>query len=47
VRTDTAKANFKKGTLEITFDAPESAKNRRRLQINEESVGGKKGETAA
>jgi HSP20 family protein len=47
VKTDTAKANFKNGTLEITFDASDTAKNRRRLQIGEEPVGGKKGETAA
>jgi HSP20 family protein len=47
VKTDTAKANFKNGTLEITFDAPETAKNRRRLNIGEEAVSGKKGETAA
>ena len=26
VKTDTAKANFKNGILEITFDAPETAK---------------------
>jgi HSP20 family protein len=47
VKTDTAKANFKNGTLEITFDAAETAKNRRRLQIGEEAVSSKKGETAA
>jgi HSP20 family protein len=47
VKTDTAKANFKNGMLEITLDAPETAKNRRRLQISEEPAGGKKGETAA
>jgi len=47
VKTDTAKANFKNGTLEITFDAPETATNRRRLEINQEHVGAKKGETAA
>jgi len=47
VKTDTAKANFKNGILEITFDAPETAGNRRRIQIGEETVGGKKGETAA
>ena len=47
VKTDTAKANFKNGTLEITVDTPETAKNRRRLEIGQEPVGGKKGETAA
>ena len=48
VKTDTAKANFKNGTLEITFDAAETAKNRRRrLEIGQEPVGAKKSETAA
>ena len=49
VKTDTAKANFKNGTLEITLDAPETAKKRRKLEIGEEAeaVGTKKGETAA
>ena len=49
VKTDTAKANFKNGTLEITLDAPETAKKRRKLEIGEEAeaVGAKKGETAA
>ena len=47
VKTDTAKANFKNGTLEITLDAPETAKSRRRLEIGQEPVSGKKGETAA
>ena len=46
VKTDTAKANFKNGTLEITFDAPETAKKRRRLEVGE-AVGAKKSETAA
>jgi len=46
VKTDTATANFKNGILEITLDAPETAKSRR-LQIGEEPVGGKKGKTAA
>jgi HSP20 family protein len=48
VKTDTAKANFKNGTLEITLDAPETAKKRRKLEIGEEAeaVGTKKGETA-
>jgi HSP20 family protein len=47
IKTDTAKANFKNGTLEITLDAPETAKSRRRLAIGQEPVSGKKGETAA
>lgn len=49
VKTDTAKANFKNGTLEITLDAPETAKKRRKLEIGEEAeaIGTKKGGTAA
>jgi HSP20 family protein len=46
VKTDTARANFKNGTLEITMDAPQTAKNRRRIEIREEQSG-KKGENAA
>jgi HSP20 family protein len=41
VKTDTAKANFKNGTLEITLDIPETAKKRRRLEVGEEAVGTK------
>jgi HSP20 family protein len=47
VKTDSAKANFKDGVLEVTFDAPKSAQNRHRIQIAEETSGSKKGETAA
>jgi len=47
VNAETAKANFKNGTLEITLDAPEAAKNQRRIPIGEEEKGNKKGETAA
>ena len=46
VKTDSAKANFKNGILEITLDAPEGAKNQRRIQIGEEQTDSK-GETAA
>ena len=46
VRADLPGMN-KDEILEITFDAPETAGNRRRIQIGEETVGGKKGETAA
>ena len=46
VKTETAKANFKNGTLEITFEAPGASKKSRRIQI-EETGGGKRGETAA
>src|SRR5262252_2575315 len=38
VKTDTAKANFKNGILEITLDAPE-AKKSRRIAITEETGG--------
>lgn len=47
VKTDSAKANFKNGVLEITFDAPKAAENRKHVPIQEESTSGKKGETAA
>jgi HSP20 family protein len=47
VNPDTAKANFKNGTLEITLDAPVTAKNQRRITIEPEETGTKKGETAA
>ena len=47
VKTETAKANFKNGTLEITLDAPQAGKNRRRIQIGDEAGGSKKGENAA
>lgn len=47
VKTDTAKANFKNGILEITMDAPDTSKSRRRIQIEEERTGSKRGETAA
>ena len=36
VKTDTATANFKNGVLEITIEAPQLAKNRRRIQIQGE-----------
>jgi len=47
VKTETAKANFKNGILEVTFDAPDASKNRRRIQIDEEAGTSKRGETAA
>jgi HSP20 family protein len=47
VKTDNAKANFKNGVLEITFDAPKTSENRRHIPIQEESTSSKKGETAA
>jgi HSP20 family protein len=42
VKTDTASANFKNGVLEITMDAPQLAKTRRRIQIQ-----GEEGQKAA
>jgi HSP20 family protein len=47
VKTDSAKANFKNGTLEITLDAPQAGQTRRRLKIGEETTGKEKKETAA
>src|SRR5262249_10778024 len=37
VKTDTAAANFKNGILEITIDAPQLSKQRRRIQVQGES----------
>ena len=36
VKPDTAQANFKNGVLEITLEAPQLTKNRRRIQIQSE-----------
>jgi len=36
VKTETAAANFKNGVLEITMEAPQLAKSRRRIQIQGE-----------
>jgi HSP20 family protein len=38
VKTETAKANFKNGVLEVTIDAPQLAKTRRRIQIQGEET---------
>jgi HSP20 family protein len=38
VKTETATANFKNGVLEITMEAPQLAKNRRRIQIQGEQT---------
>jgi HSP20 family protein len=38
VKTDTATANFKNGVLEITMEAPQLAKTRRRIQIQGEGT---------
>ena len=47
VKTDSATANFKNGVLEITVDAPQGSKNRRRIQVHGGDPGGKPGQTAA
>lgn len=47
VKTDSATASFKNGVLEVTLDAPKIAENHRRIQIQEQTGSGKKGETAA
>lgn len=47
VKADTAKASFKNGILEVTMEVPETAKGRRRIPIEEERAGSKRGETAA
>jgi HSP20 family protein len=47
VKTDSAKANFKNGILEVTFDASQTSRNRRRVEIGEEITGGTKKESAA
>ena len=47
VKTDTATANFKNGVLEVTVDAPQATKNRRKIEIKGEGTGGKPGQEAA
>jgi HSP20 family protein len=47
VKTDSATANFRNGVLEITLDAPQGSKNRRRIQVQGGEQGGKPGQTAA
>jgi HSP20 family protein len=37
VKTDTATANFKNGVLEITLDAPQLSKSKRRVEVQGES----------
>ena len=46
VKTDTATANFKDGVLEVTVDAPQAMKNRRKIEIKGEGAGGKSGQAA-
>lgn len=40
VKTDNATANFKNGVLEITIDAPQLAKQKRRISVQGETGGG-------
>ena len=47
VKSETAKANFKNGVLEVTMEAPQIAKNRRRIQIQGEESIQKPGEKVA
>src|SRR5262249_46759921 len=46
VKTDTATATFKNGVLEVTMEAPQASKNRRRIQIQGEEPGQKPGQAA-
>src|SRR5207253_6334346 len=47
VKSETAKANFKNGVLEVTMEAPQIARNRRRIQIQGEESTQKPGEKVA
>ena len=47
VKSETATAAFKNGVLQITMEAPQSSKNRRRIQIQGEETGGQKPGQAA
>jgi HSP20 family protein len=47
VNTENATANFKNGVLEITLDAPQTSKNRRRIQIEGEEKDRTPGASAA
>jgi HSP20 family protein len=47
VKPDTARATFKNGVLEITLDAPQSARARRRIEIQEGEAGKTPGQSAA
>ena len=46
VKTDTASATFKNGVLEITLEAPQISKARRRIQIQGEEPGQKPSQAA-
>jgi HSP20 family protein len=47
VKTENATANFKNGVLEVTFDAAQAARNRKRLEIQGEERKPGSGQTAA
>ena len=47
VKADTARANFHNGVLEISLDAPQASKNRKRIDIQGDANDGKPGQTAA
>jgi HSP20 family protein len=47
VKTENATANFKNGVLEVTLDAPQTAKNRKRIEIQAEDNSRKPGQSAA
>ena len=47
VKTENATANFKNGVLEVTMDAPQSTKNRRRVDIQSSDTTTKPGQSAA
>src|SRR5213594_372948 len=47
VDTDSATANFKNGVLEVTLDASQAARNRKRLEIQSEETSRKPGQSAA
>jgi len=47
VKTENATANFKNGVLEVALEASQTAKNRRRIDIQSEDSNRKPGQTAA
>jgi HSP20 family protein len=47
VNSENATANFNNGVLEVTLDASQMARNRRRIEIRTEGTGSRSGQTAA
>ena len=47
VKTENATANFKNGVLEVTLDASQATKNRRRINIQSDDSNPKSGQSAA